>query len=54
MHEIGVDRSAAALDDPVRRPRLLVIGLGIVVLTVAVATGVATRWTDLRGAFVPP
>ncbi|MCK5753749.1 MAG: MFS transporter, partial [Mycobacterium sp.] len=31
-----MDRSAAALDDPVRRPRLLVIGLGIVVLTVAV------------------
>ena len=36
MHQIGVDRSAAALDDPVRRPRLLVVGLGIVVLTVAV------------------
>ncbi|GFM19476.1 major facilitator superfamily transporter [Mycobacterium sp. PO1] len=36
VHEIGVDRSAAALDDPARRPRLLVIGLGVVVLTVAV------------------
>ena len=36
MHQIGVDRSVAALDDPVRRPRLLVVGLGIVVLTVAI------------------
>ncbi|MDY6995067.1 MAG: MFS transporter [Actinomycetota bacterium] len=33
---MGIDRSAAALGHPVRRPRLLVVGLGVVVLTVAV------------------